>query len=126
MYRDFEGLRPRNAALLKAIFLRQLSLYWHCKFFLLQNIAFFIISILIFKVTANNNNFETYLVFLLFSLILSFDKLLIIDHNKKILEQFLLIGVDLEIVLVAKILAHLLFIGLPLSLIHISEPTRPY
>ncbi|CAK6537079.1 MAG: ABC-type transport system involved in cytochrome c biogenesis, permease component [Candidatus Midichloria mitochondrii] len=104
---------PSNRKTFKAVLLRQLSLYWNQKFFLLQNLSFFIVSVLLFHITANTINFEIYLVFLLFSLTLSFDSLLISDYNKRILEQFLLLGINLEVILIAKILAHVIFVGVP-------------
>ena len=113
MYRRVNEFQPSYIKTFKAVFLRQILLYWQDKFFLLQNLSFFIVSVLIFKVTASISNIEVYLVFLLFSLTLSFDVLLIMDYKKKILEQFVLLGVNLEIVLVAKIIAHIVFIGIP-------------
>ena len=113
MCRLVEDFQPSYVKTFKAVFLRQVLLYWRDKFFLLQNISFFIMSVLIFKVTANINNIEVYLVFLLFSLTLSFDALLIADYKKKILEQFLLVGINLDVVLLAKFFGHILFVGIP-------------
>ena len=113
MYRLVEDFQPSYIKAFKVIFLRQILLYWRDKFFLLQNLSFFMVSILIFKVTANISNIEIYLVFLLFSLTLSSDILLIQDYKKKILQQFLLLGVNFEVILLAKIIAHILFVGIP-------------
>lgn len=110
----FDKFKPTIETAFLGIFLRQIKLYNRNSYTILQVLVFFIISATVAKITSNTLDFNSLLIFLLFSLFLAADSLLITDNNNKILEQLLLIGVNFQIVIIAKLLAHLIMIGLPM------------
>ncbi len=106
-------LFTRELKIIKTIFFRQLLLSWINKFELVQNLAFFIVSVLTFKIATGIASAEIYLILLLFSLSLSFNDILMNDYKAGFIQQFIILKIDLFLYLFTKLLSYILCVGCP-------------
>ncbi len=100
-----------------AILCRQLSIFIKNKAFIISSIFLFLSSITILRFLQGSSiNAETFkiieILFIIYSITLSSDLIIVEDHKKGLFEQFLLTGVILEFFLLGKIIASFVMYGL--------------
>jgi heme exporter protein CcmB len=117
MSRIAYDFRPKLLKSIWLIFKRELQLHWHNKIQILESLLFFFISITVAQLTTNQLDSSTIFLIILFSIILSSDSLLYNDFKKGTLEQFLILGINVEAILMAKTLAQILVTAVPLTVI---------
>jgi ABC-type transport system involved in cytochrome c biogenesis permease component len=100
-----------------AILCRQLSIFIKNKAFIISSIFLFLSSIAILRFLQGSSiNAETFkiieILFIIYSITLSSDLIIVEDYKKGLFEQFLLTGVILEFFLLGKIVASFVMYGL--------------
>lgn len=107
-------LKPITSIVFLQILKYHILMAWNNKAKVLHSILFFIVAIIAFRIAvgfeniANSVLIAVVTISLLFSLVLSCETLIINDYQQGFLEQYLLTGVELELIILAKWLAHVI------------------
>ncbi|MFQ3307191.1 MAG: ABC-type transport system involved in cytochrome c biogenesis permease component [Candidatus Midichloriaceae bacterium] len=105
-------LTPDAISVFSSVFFRQIRLALSNKANILNSLFLFLLSLMIINFIISDKNIDVFrvfeILFIIYSVILSIDTVLVEDYKKGVLEQFLLSGVALEIFLLSKIVSSII------------------
>jgi hypothetical protein len=106
------NLKPSVASVLSTVFLRQIRVFAANKLLIFTNIFLFVLSLIVIKFILGDAVGEDVtkmleILFVIYSIMLSTDLIIIKDYKHGVFEQFILSGVLLEYFILAKLLAAL-------------------